>query len=112
MQRTVGGVVIAVTHARTDQSRSTASGPIQVWSLTLSGAGIDCAATIGVAGRSTEADDDVFATLVDIALLQYVSAGAQGDPLAAPEISEWKRTHDADLRLLVNALREEGRRRE
>ncbi|KQQ08210.1 hypothetical protein [Rathayibacter sp. Leaf296] len=108
MQRTVGGVVITVTHRTTDHARRTAAGPIQLWSLTLSGPDIDCSATIGVVGRSTEADDDVFATLVDIALLQYVSAGAHGDPLAAPEVSEWKRTHDAELRRLVSTLRSRG----
>ncbi|KQQ21000.1 hypothetical protein ASF48_10640 [Rathayibacter sp. Leaf299] len=112
MQRTVGGVVITVTHTKTDHARRTTSGPIQLRSLTLSGPGIDCSATIGVAGRSTEADDDVFATLVDVALLQYVSAGADGDPLAAPEVSEWKRIHDSELRLLVSRLRGEGRQRE
>lgn len=112
MQRTVGGVVIVVTHARTDHARRTASGPIQLWSLTLSGPAIDCSTTIGTVGRSTEPDDDVLATLLDIAPLRYVSASPDTDPLAAPEISEWKRTHDADLRLLVNALREEGRQRE
>jgi hypothetical protein len=108
MQRTVGGVVIEVTHARTDDATPTPDGPIQIWTIALSGAGIDHTATVSVADTSTEQNDDVFATVLDVAVVEYVSLSENTDPLATPAIRVWKRDHTTELQELVAALRATG----
>ncbi|PPH01508.1 hypothetical protein C5C44_14160 [Rathayibacter sp. AY1F6] len=108
MQRTVGGVLIEVTHARTDDATQTPDGPIQAWTITLSGVDIDHTATVGVAGTSTEPNDDVFATVLDVAVVQYNSVSEDTDPLATPAIREWKRDHATELQGLVATLRATG----
>ncbi|PPG90490.1 hypothetical protein C5C39_10095 [Rathayibacter sp. AY1F3] len=106
MQRTAGGVVIEVVHARTGDATRTPGGPIQLWTITLSGAGIDHTATVGVVGTSTEPDDDVFATVLDVAVVEYVPASE--DPRETPAFRAWKRDHAAGLQQLVAALRATG----
>ncbi|PPG04411.1 MULTISPECIES: hypothetical protein [unclassified Rathayibacter] len=103
MQRTVGGVVIEVVHARTGDATRTPDGPIQLWTITLSGAGVDHSATVGVAGTSTEPDDDALATVLDVAVVEYVPASE--DQHGTPAFREWKRDHASELRQLVAALR-------
>ena len=105
MQREVGGVVIEVTHARTDDATRTPDTPVQAWTVTLSGAGIDHTATVGLVGTLKEPDDDVFATVLEAAVLEYVSLSEDTDPLATPVIREWKRAHAAELQELVATLR-------
>ncbi|TDX79095.1 hypothetical protein EDF35_2327 [Rathayibacter sp. PhB151] len=105
MQRTVGGVVIEVTHARTDDATPTPDGPIQMWTIALSGVGIDHTATVGVAGTSMEPNDDVFATVLDVAVVQYDSVSEDTDPLATPAIREWKQDQATELQELVKTLR-------
>lgn len=103
MQRTVGGVVIEVVHSRTGDATRTPDGPIQLWRITLSGAGIDHTATVAVAGTSTEPDDDVLATVLEVAVVEYVPVSE--DSSTTPAFREWKRDHASELRQLVAALR-------
>ena len=105
MQRTVGGVVIEVTHARTDDATRTPDGPIQVWTIALSGVGIVHTATVGVAGTSMEPNDEVLATVLDVAVVQYDSVSEETDPLATPSIREWKEDHATELQEHVKTLR-------
>ncbi|TCL83644.1 MULTISPECIES: hypothetical protein [unclassified Rathayibacter] len=105
MQRTVGGVLIEVTHAKTGDATPTSDGPIQMWTIALSGVGIDHTATVGVAGTSMEPNDDVFATVLDVAVVQYDSVSEDTDPLATSAIREWKQDHATELQELVKTLR-------
>ncbi|MCJ1705525.1 hypothetical protein [Rathayibacter sp. VKM Ac-2926] len=105
MQRTVGGVLIEVTHARIGDATPTPDGPIQMWTIALSGVGIDHTATVGVAGTSMEPNDDVFATVLDVAVVQYDSVSEETDPLATSAIREWKQDHATELQELVKTLR-------
>ncbi|PPG50253.1 hypothetical protein C5C24_10445 [Rathayibacter sp. AY2B3] len=106
MQRTVGGVVIEVVHARTGDATRTPDGPIELWRITLSRAGIGHTATVAVAGTSTEPDEDVFATVLEVAVVEYVSASE--DPKETPAFRRWKRDHASDLQQPVAALRAGG----
>jgi hypothetical protein len=97
--------VIEITHARTDDATRTADTPVQAWTVTLSGAGIAHTATVALVGTLKEPDDDVFATVLEVAVLEYVSLSEDTDPLATPVIREWKRAHAAELQELVATLR-------
>lgn len=52
-----------------------------------------------------EPNDDVFATVLDVAVVQYDSVSEKTDLLATPSIREWKEDHATELQEHVKALR-------
>lgn len=105
MQQTIGGVSIEVGHNRTNDTVVTTAGPIQVWTVALTGPDIDLSSGVGLAGRSTVVSAGVFATLVDLIFVRNVPGSQDNDPFSTPEVRAWKKANRAELEQLVVQLR-------